>query len=239
MLSAPPPISNLQVYEGMVKQLEVLPAAIQQQQQLLAADPTAVLPPLEPAGGPIAELPADQAALVWIQYMRFSRRSESVKESRRVRQTNMYTSCHHLANMAAVQLLAPQSMGYRIILDGLIWPCSTLRYESLWMCGCISAACSCTVIASPAVQSPVAVVLLLLMLQLFIRAKKTPRCPWQVFVASALMEWRHAREKDVARKIFEKGLEVAEFATTPEYVLAYAAFLCGESAPGFCQPFQH
>jgi hypothetical protein len=69
--------------------------------------------------------------------------------------------------------------------------------------------------------------------QMFIRAKKAPRCPWQVFVASALMEWRHAREKDVARKIFEKGLEVAEFATVPEYVLAYAGFLCGESLVAF------
>lgn len=63
---------------------------------------------------------------------------------------------------------------------------------------------------------------------MFIRAKKSPRCPWQVYVASALMEWRHARQQDVARKIFEKGLEVAEFATTPEYILAYADFLCGE-----------
>lgn len=41
------------------------------------------------------------------------------------------------------------------------------------------------------------------------------------------MEWRHVRERDVARKIFEKGLEVAEYATTPEYILAYADFLCG------------
>jgi hypothetical protein len=49
----------------------------------------------------------------------------------------------------------------------------------------------------------------------------------QVYVASALMEWRHVRERDVARKIFEKGLEVAEYATTPEYILAYADFLCG------------
>jgi hypothetical protein len=74
---------------------------------------------------------------------------------------------------------------------------------------------------------------------MFIRAKKAPRCPWQVFVASALMEWRHAREKDVARKIFEKGLEVAEFATVPEYVLAYAAFLCGECAGHWpCQGIQ-
>jgi hypothetical protein len=53
------------------------------------------------------------------------------------------------------------------------------------------------------------------------------------------MEWRHAREKDVARKIFEKGLEVAEFATVPEYVLAYAAFLCGECAGHWpCQGIQ-
>jgi hypothetical protein len=43
------------------------------------------------------------------------------------------------------------------------------------------------------------------------------------------MEWRHVRERDVARKIFEKGLEVAEYATTPEYILAYADFLCGEN----------
>lgn len=63
---------------------------------------------------------------------------------------------------------------------------------------------------------------------MFIRAKKSPRCPWQVYVASALMEWRHARLPDVARKIFEKGLEVAEFATTPEFILAYADFLGGE-----------
>ncbi|WIA36938.1 hypothetical protein OEZ86_008179 [Tetradesmus obliquus] len=62
--------------------------------------------------------------------------------------------------------------------------------------------------------------------KMFIRAKKAPRCPWQVYVASALMEWRHVRERDVARKIFEKGLEVAEYATTPEYILAYADFLC-------------
>lgn len=66
------------------------------------------------------------------------------------------------------------------------------------------------------------------LLQMFIRAKKAPRCPWQVFVASALMEWRHSREKDVARKIFEKGLETTDFANVPEYVLAYATFLCGE-----------
>ena len=73
-----------QVYEDMVKQLEASPVAIRQHQEALAANPGAQLPPLEPAGGPIADLPSDQAALVWIQYMRFSRRSESVNASRKV-----------------------------------------------------------------------------------------------------------------------------------------------------------
>ena len=66
------------------RSLEVSPAALQQQKEALAANPAAALPPLEPAGGPIADLPSDQAALVWIQYMRFSRRSESVLASRKV-----------------------------------------------------------------------------------------------------------------------------------------------------------
>lgn len=69
--------------------------------------------------------------------------------------------------------------------------------------------------------------------QLFIRAKRSPRCPWHVYVAAALMEWRAARERDVARRIFEKGLEVPEFGTTAEYVLAYARFLTGEDEPPF------
>jgi hypothetical protein len=68
----------------MAQQLEVSPAALQQQKEALAANPAAALPPVEPAGGPIADLPSDQAALVWIQYMRFSRRSESVLASRKV-----------------------------------------------------------------------------------------------------------------------------------------------------------
>lgn len=66
------------MYENLVKQLEPPPAAVQQQPNG-TADPAA----LQPAGGPIADLPADQAALVWIQYMRFARR-ESVTASRRV-----------------------------------------------------------------------------------------------------------------------------------------------------------
>lgn len=67
-----------------MKQLEVSPAALRAQQEALAANPAAVLAPLGPAGGPIADLPSDQAALVWIQYMRFSRRCESLNASRKV-----------------------------------------------------------------------------------------------------------------------------------------------------------
>jgi hypothetical protein len=94
-------VRGIQVYEGMVQQLEVNPVSIRQQQEALAANPAAALPPLQPTGGPIADLPTDQAALVWIQYMRFSRRSESVTASRKVRSrlhklkcsTELLTNC--------------------------------------------------------------------------------------------------------------------------------------------------
>jgi hypothetical protein len=93
------PAAAAQVYESLVKQLEPSPEAIQQQQQqaaaaaaaAVAADPAAAaaaaaaVAPLGPAGGPITALPSDQAGLVWIQYMRFCRRSESVTASRKVR----------------------------------------------------------------------------------------------------------------------------------------------------------
>ena len=65
-------------------------------------------------------------------------------------------------------------------------------------------------------------------LQMFIRAKKAPNCPWQVYVASALMEWHHEGGRDVARKIFEKGLEIPEFLVTAQYILQYVDFLLGE-----------
>eukprot|EP00879_Flechtneria_rotunda_P025212 GHRR01026781.1.p1 GENE.GHRR01026781.1~~GHRR01026781.1.p1 ORF type:complete len:542 (+),score=148.52 GHRR01026781.1:427-2052(+) len=130
-----------EVYEALVKQLEPPPGVLQQQQQPNGNAEPAAAP--QPAGGPIASLPPDQHALVWVQYMRFSRRIESINFARR----------------------------------------------------------------------------------LFIRARKA-RCPWQVYVASALMEWRIAQQRDVARKIFEKGLEMHDFATTPEYILEYADFLC-------------
>jgi hypothetical protein len=48
------------------------------------------------------------------------------------------------------------------------------------------------------------------------------------------MEWRLSREKEVARKIFEKGLDstASGCLTQPKYILAYVAFLCGEACPG-------
>jgi cleavage stimulation factor subunit 3 len=68
---------------------------------------------------------------------------------------------------------------------------------------------------------------------MFIRAKKAPNCPWQVYVASALMEWHHEGGRDVARKIFEKGLEQPEFLVTAQYILQYVDFLLGEIQLGW------
>jgi hypothetical protein len=73
----------LQVYEALVQQLEPAAPGQQQANGVAAAAAAAAAVP-QPAGGPITALPLDQAALVWIQYMRFSRRSESVTASRRV-----------------------------------------------------------------------------------------------------------------------------------------------------------
>ena len=75
--------------------------------------------------------------------------------------------------------------------------------------------------------------------QLFIRARRSASCPWQVYAAAARMEWRLGREADVARRIFEKGLDAGAGAgasqgqgaagclAEPAFVLAYADFLCG------------
>jgi hypothetical protein len=60
-----------QVYEGLVSQLEPPKDPQQQQQQLSSSREVANLPP-------------DQQALVWIQYMRFCRRGESLTACRRV-----------------------------------------------------------------------------------------------------------------------------------------------------------
>jgi hypothetical protein len=112
-----------QVYEDMVKQLEVSPLALRQAQEALAANPGALLPALAPAGGPIADLPSDQAALVWIQYMRFSRRSESVNASRKVR--------------GAATVVARQSCSLgRVLCRSMCWSMCVLsgqEMQSLWL----------------------------------------------------------------------------------------------------------
>jgi cleavage stimulation factor subunit 3 len=94
--------------------------------------------------------------------------------------------------------------------------------------------------------------------RLFVRARRSARCPWRVYAEAALLEWRHGGgggggggggtgggaaaaaaaapaanappPADVARRIFEKGLEVPENAANPEYVLCYARFLLDELA---------
>mmetsp|Transcript_19714 Transcript_19714/g.54740 ORF Transcript_19714/g.54740 Transcript_19714/m.54740 type:complete len:821 (-) Transcript_19714:318-2780(-) len=64
--------------------------------------------------------------------------------------------------------------------------------------------------------------------EVFIRAKKTwAECPWQVYVASAMMEWERGREEKVARNIFEAGLKPGKFMSNPQYVEAYCDFLLG------------
>jgi cleavage stimulation factor subunit 3 len=61
--------------------------------------------------------------------------------------------------------------------------------------------------------------------EVFMRARKWAECPWQVYVASARMEWECSREEKVARNIFENGLK--KFMTLKEYVEAYVEFLLG------------
>lgn len=62
--------------------------------------------------------------------------------------------------------------------------------------------------------------------QLFMRAKRDD-CGWQVYVASALMEWA-SRDEALTRKIFEFGLQ--RHSGCADYVLQYIAFLKGERA---------
>jgi cleavage stimulation factor subunit 3 len=65
--------------------------------------------------------------------------------------------------------------------------------------------------------------------ELFLRAKKWKGCTWQVYVASALMEWRSNEMGDstlkMVKKIFDKGLE--KFSLEPGYVEAYSSWLLG------------
>ncbi|KAK9824661.1 hypothetical protein WJX72_012141 [[Myrmecia] bisecta] len=62
--------------------------------------------------------------------------------------------------------------------------------------------------------------------QIFMRARKWDKCGWQVYVATALMEWHTSRNDTPPRKIFELGLQ-AGFMSEPQYVLQYIEFLMG------------
>lgn len=139
-----------EVYETLAMEMESEPAQANGLTESTEAAGTAPEPHApEPysseasSSGSGARLDAVTGALVWIQYMRFARRSISVKESR----------------------------------------------------------------------------------QIFLRAKRWQRCPWHVYAASALIEWRNANEQNVARKIFEKGLEVPAYLTDADFILQYIEFL--------------
>lgn len=66
---------------------------------------------------------------------------------------------------------------------------------------------------------------MLLGLQVFLRARKSPAAGWQVYAASAAMEWAGDRNEKVPVNIFELGLKL--FLSQPAYVLAYVDFLVG------------
>ncbi|EIE19849.1 Suf-domain-containing protein, partial [Coccomyxa subellipsoidea C-169] len=59
--------------------------------------------------------------------------------------------------------------------------------------------------------------------KLFVRCRKWPECPWQVYAANALMEWQSERSDKIPRNIFELGLKA--FLGEAGYVLAYADWL--------------
>lgn len=58
------------------------------------------------------------------------------------------------------------------------------------------------------------------------RARKSPAAGWQVYAASAAMEWAGDRNEKVPVNIFELGLKL--FLSLPAYVLAYVDFLVGK-----------
>ncbi|KAK1231479.1 mRNA 3'-end-processing protein rna14 [Marasmius sp. AFHP31] len=58
---------------------------------------------------------------------------------------------------------------------------------------------------------------------LFIKARKDPLMPWQVYESAALMEYHCSGEKEVATKIFERGMSL--FGDDKDYVLRYLSFL--------------
>ncbi|KAL0060538.1 mRNA 3'-end-processing protein rna14 [Marasmius tenuissimus] len=54
-------------------------------------------------------------------------------------------------------------------------------------------------------------------------ARKDPLMPWQVYESAALMEYHCSGEKEVATKIFERGMSL--FGDDKDYVLRYLSFL--------------
>jgi len=59
--------------------------------------------------------------------------------------------------------------------------------------------------------------------KVFMKAKKSPHCSWQVYVTYAMIEAYCNKEDTVAKKIFELGLK--EHLTEPKYVCRYIDFL--------------
>ncbi|KAL0575471.1 mRNA 3'-end-processing protein rna14 [Marasmius crinis-equi] len=58
---------------------------------------------------------------------------------------------------------------------------------------------------------------------IFGKARKDPFTPWQVYESAALMEYHCSGEKDVAVRIFERGMSL--FGNDKDYVLRYLGFL--------------
>lgn len=61
--------------------------------------------------------------------------------------------------------------------------------------------------------------------KVFMRARRQEGCSWQVYIASALMEWAGERSDKVARNILELGIKNLGY--QPDYVLQYITFLKG------------
>ena len=59
----------------------------------------------------------------------------------------------------------------------------------------------------------------------FMRARKQPGCPWEIYATAAMLEWQYDKSDKPARNIFELGLK--HFLTSPQYVERYAEFLTG------------
>lgn len=59
---------------------------------------------------------------------------------------------------------------------------------------------------------------------MFVGVTKSSNCPWQVYVAAAMLELR-SKEQQATVRIFERGM--LQFLGCPEFVLEYVTFLLG------------